>query len=78
MHGVEGQSELVGILIDYLTSELKISQSDNPAELPNAEVLAADLSYPKTPMMHALDFGFTELANCIKTEISKGKTEASD
>jgi|Transcript_28193 hypothetical protein len=71
MHGVEGQSELVGILIDYLTKELKLSQSDNPAELPNAEVLAADLSYPKTPMMHALDFGFMELANCIKTEISK-------
>ncbi|GMH55304.1 hypothetical protein TL16_g01875 [Triparma laevis f. inornata] len=71
MHGVEGQSELVSILIEYLTAEFKLKQSDNPAELPNVEVLAADLSYPKTPMMHALDFCHTELANCIKTEISK-------
>lgn len=38
MHGVEGQSELVSILIEYLTAEFKLKQSDNPAELPNAEV----------------------------------------
>ena len=69
-HGVSGQSELVSILIEYLTSEFKLRQAD-ASELPCKEVLQADLSYPKTPMMHALDFGFTELATAIKMEISK-------
>mmetsp|Transcript_25157 Transcript_25157/g.52239 ORF Transcript_25157/g.52239 Transcript_25157/m.52239 type:complete len:183 (-) Transcript_25157:169-717(-) len=69
-HGVSGQSELVSILIEYLTEEFKLKQSD-AVELPSQEVLQADLSYPKTPMMHALDFGHTELANAIKAEIAK-------
>jgi hypothetical protein len=49
---------------------VKLKREDATSVL-SASILEADLSYPKTPLMHALDFMATELAQAIKTEIAK-------
>ncbi|GMI27705.1 hypothetical protein TeGR_g7169 [Tetraparma gracilis] len=70
--GVSGHDELVRLLVGYLTEEFKIQASEGPDGVPpTPAVLMADLSYPKTPLMHALDFGHMELANWIKAEITR-------
>ena len=69
-HGVSGQAELQEIIVAYLSVELKLRREDATSLLAPV-VLETDLSYPKTPLMHALDFGATELAQAIKTEIAK-------
>jgi hypothetical protein len=70
--GIHGHDELVRVLMEYLTSEFKITLNDLPEGVELKSIVQmADLSYAKTPLMHCLDFDYVDLCNFIKKEIDK-------
>ena len=85
--GITGHEELQRQMLEYLTHEFKMTVNDGPTNEPaNVTVMEADFSYPKTPLMHAIDFDnksdHMEICNKIKAEIErtskKQQTTAED